>query len=493
VAGLAATSSRQRVLAGLFAVAVVAVVAWVAIASLPQGPELPQLAASPEMAGHVLIVLAAILALGGIAAYREGYLAGIWLVSTLGPWAAASVSVITYLLTDAESKGIGIQGAAVYNGVAAGLAAVAALAFLGRELSEPRRAQARTYDSLRDRYAQLRERYKRLDDAPPLADADREAQNRTMLAEACSRLEEVEKELCDEAQKKPALRWALATGYSNLQRTLHRVDEMIVASQPDYAITGDALHDALSLSDSTMAEHDTLMTHLRTAMQTISARSSKSFFAPPGASVAPPDAELPTAAEAREVLREIRFAVNDFRDNRVDGLIRARNRLLWVVLVVGITAYFALGLAMLCGVSNLSLASVSFLYLVAALAGLINRLRIESLRSTAVEDYGLHLARLIAAPLISGLAGVAGVYLVAKTPELLTVVSPTADGAAPEPMDISEIFNVAQNQASLLVAAVFGLVPAQLISGLQRQAERFQADLEKSSPAGGSTLSSGTD
>ena len=80
--------------------------------------------------------------------------------------------------------------------------------------------------------------------------------------------------------------------------------------------------------------------------------------------------------------------------------------------------------------------TIAVLYLVGALAGLLNRLRIESSRSSAVEDFGLHLARLIATPLLSGLAGVAGVYLVAKTPEMLTVVNPLP-AASPRPFSPS--------------------------------------------------------
>ncbi len=43
--------------------------------------------------------------------------------------------------------------------------------------------------------------------------------------------------------------------------------------------------------------------------------------------------------------------------------------------------------------------------------GLFSRIYRESLTSTAVDDYGLTLARLIATPLLSGLAGVGGVVL----------------------------------------------------------------------------------
>jgi len=176
--------------------------------------------------------------------------------------------------------------------------------------------------------------------------------------------------------------------------------------------------------------------------------------------------------------------VNEFRDERVDGLIRARNRLVWVMLAVAISAYFTLSLALLFGVSTDALAAASVFYLVGAVTGLINRLRIESGRPSAVEDYGLYLARLISVPVLSGLTAIGGVYLASKTPEFLGAIT---TGPA-QPMKLEDIFSLARNELGVLVAATFGLVPAQLFSGLQRQAERFQTELEKSEPSGGSSL-----
>lgn len=490
-----ATNDWSKVWA-LVAVAIVVLVAVGGAILLPgtaTGGKLPDIATEPQVVGHALLGAGVILAAAGVIFYGEGYLAGVWLVSTLWPWTAAAGTVVAVFLTDAtKAPGIELKIGAVYDGVALALAFVAGVAFLGRVLCRPNRAQPRIWDGLQDRYSQLKARFEQVRDAPRTAD-DRGTQVATMIAEMEPRFERIEEDLLD-LSFAPALRWALATGYSNLQRTLHRIEEMIIASQPDHAVTGDALHDALSLSGSTIADSDTLIIRLRTAMQTISPRSATSFFPARGAPPTPaPDPDtLPTAAEAREVLREVRFAVNDFRDDRVDGIIRARNRLLWVVLTVGITAYFALALGVLCGVDLDTLCVVSALYLVAALAGLINRLRIESSRSSAVEDYGLHLARLIATPLLSGLAGVAGVYLVAATPELLNVVSPTGNGTTPAVLAVNEVFDFATNKSAFLVAAAFGLVPAQLFSGLQRQAERFQVDLEKSAPAGESTQGTGT-
>jgi hypothetical protein len=473
-----------RLLVGVIALVATIVIlglAWFAIAGTGR-LEVPNLSTQPQLVGHLLLASAVLLATVGLLHDAEGYLAGTWIVSTMGPWIAAAVGIGTYILTDGWAQDTNVRFAAAYNGIAAAVAAIAGLAFLGRQLSRPDRAQPRTWESLVDRQVQLQARLEGLK-ADKLLDP-------TLTQEADKLMAAVTTHLCEREAWTPALRWALATGYSSVQRTLHRLDEIVVTSQPSPGVTGDALHDALSLTGSTIADRDVLSARLRTALQTISPSSAR-YFLPRTNEPASPSARVlddpPSDLEARAVLREVRYAINEFRDDRVDGLIRARNRLLWVVLTVGITAYLALALALLDGVGDVQISTIAVLYLVAALAGLLNRLRIESGRSSAIEDYGLHLARLIATPLLSGLAGVAGVYLVANTPELLTVVNPVAVGAATP--DLAKIFDLGSNQSALLVAAIFGLVPSQLFSGLTRQADRFQADLEKSAPAGESTLS----
>jgi hypothetical protein len=497
------TVTPQSVTAAIL-IAAAALLVVLAIVALVTGvvpaDRVPSLVASPQLIGHALIATAILLALIGTIRDAEGYMAGVWVVSTLGPWIAASTAVVTYLVSDGANRPIEVKFAAAYNGIAAALAFIAAIAFLGRQLSRPQRAQPRTWEGLVDRLAQLKARinatFPTPEEGAPTTAAERHA--RALGDEARALLVTVDEHICHEDRWRPELRWALATGYSSVQRTLHRLDEMLIEAEPTAALTGDALHDALCLSGSTMTDREALMARLRAAIQVISPQAYRYFFPVGGAPSAgePAEGATPSEAEARGVLREVRYAINTFRDDRVDGLIRARNRLVWVVLTVGITAYLALGLAIIRGASLTAVATVSVLYLVAALAGLVNRLRIESSRSSAIEDFGLHFARLIATPLLSGLAGVAGVYLVAMTPELLMITSPSTAAAGQEvstvaPLALGQIFDLATNQSALLVAAVFGLVPAQLFSGLQRQADRFQVDLEKSAPAGESTLNTG--
>jgi hypothetical protein len=190
--------------------------------------------------------------------------------------------------------------------------------------------------------------------------------------------------------------------------------------------------------------------------------------------------------EAREALREVRFAINDYRDDIMDRFALGRNKLIWTFLAVALTTYALLGLGLLIGVPKPVVVSVSALYLVASVVGLFNRLRIESTRSSTVEDYGLYLARLVTGALLSGLAGVAGVYLVAQAPAFLGPL--TADTTATTPaLDLTAIYDLTRNQLALLVAAAFGLAPGALTAQLQQQVDRLERDLQRSEPATNAT------
>ena len=90
--------------------------------------------------------------------------------------------------------------------------------------------------------------------------------------------------------------------------------------------------------------------------------------------------------EAREALREVRFAINDYRDDIFDSFVRGRNQLIWTYLALAISTYVLLALGILFGIPKLSLVSVSVLYLVASLIGLFNRLRIEASHRPKVDD-----------------------------------------------------------------------------------------------------------
>jgi hypothetical protein len=118
-------------------------------------------------------------------------------------------------------------------------------------------------------------------------------------------------------------------------------------------------------------------------------------------------------AQARAILREVHCAINEYRDGCWNGIIVARNRLLITMMFTGLTAYTLLSIAILMGAQSCAIEAASAFFLVGAIIGLLNQMRSASQHDTAVEDYGLSIARLICAPLFSGLAAIGGVVLMA--------------------------------------------------------------------------------
>ena len=251
------------------------------------------------------------------------------------------------------------------------------------------------------------------------------------------------------------------------------------------------------------------------------------------------DAEGPAAAldprkrraevrEARAVLREIRRGLNEFRDDRWDGLVRARNRILGTLTVTGIVTYVLLGFALEARSANAPLdrmqdaivAATAF-YLVGAIVGLFDRLNRESKDDAAVEDYGLSNARLALTPILSGLAAVGGVLITtmllgtvngsALTPQVsaapaspaparVAALTPSlgatlaAQQPAPTPAPAAgpsrpgDIFNLEKYPFGLILAAIFGFTPGLLINRLKQGSQRMEADLRRTEPqqSGGS-------
>ncbi len=512
----------------------------------------PSLGESTTLAiAHVAMIGSVLLAIVGVVKYNgEGFLAATWVFAPLVPPIAAVNSVIAYLISPEAPPLSGIPRdpiAAVYVGLAAAILGWMLSAFPGAQLARRQRAQRRAYDELCQRFrvlsarveticamaeappnqapceaesrapGDLRRRYRVLSarvksictkaDAPP-TEALCEAEPIKALREAESILAAVKGGLFGSDGEGPALRWVLANGYTSIARELHRVEEALFIVETKADLVGDALHDDLSLEDSGLKNRFTLRRVIRDAMPAISPGAADALLRPvpalpqTAALLMRAQAQAPELSEqeAREALREVRFAINDYRDDIVDSFARGRNRLIWTYLMVAITTYVLVGLGMLNHVPKVALVSVSALYLIGSLVGLFSRLRIESSRPSSNDDYGLYLARLLTGPLLSGLAGVAGVYLVAQAPAFLGPVaaigsaspapsaspSPTdvlAAAAQPQPKALVDIYNLTTNHLALAVAAVFGLAPGLLTARLQQQVDRLERDLQRSEPA----------
>lgn len=402
-----------------------------------------------------------------------GYLGALWIIGPLMPGLAAIVTVGTYLFlpTKREADLTAPNDPAV--AIAFGLVVTLLTWFIGAVFARPLvsapRAQLRFYSELLERSRSLGDRSSSVD--------PRSAETQAAADEARTHLDYVSEELEGDG-KGPALRWALASGYMSVMRALHRADEALVIVEPADAVVGDALHDALSLEESTIGNRERLAGILRVAVHRLSPASAAAFLASGGDRNDGTEVAL-SDNEAREALREVRHAINEYRDDRHDGLVRARNRLVWTMLAVGITTYLLLSLALVTGVAVTYIRTVAVFYLVGAIVGLFNRLRTEASQTSAVEDFGLSQARLVVTPLVSGLAAVAGVYLVAVAPALL----PTGTvGAEPAPT-LTMVYDLATNPIGLVYAAIFGLAPGALTSRLTSASARLERDLQSTEAA----------
>ena len=319
------------------------------------------------------------------------------------------------------------------------------------------------------------------------------------------------------------LRWVSGSGYTSTWNLIHRAEEALIEIEPVEAVLRGTMHDMFSIKGSTMNNGDELLDKLILAVHDLDPLASTYFsehqpdksrdrllnkliqtvtsekevllqiadkfniLLKHGNNATDDDDELEVVtpsdkklqARARFALREIRRTLNGFRDGIWDGLVRARNRLLGTIALTGVVTHILLCTAILTdGVDTHStnrdsiIAATAF-YVVGAIAGLFGRFYNELSSSKGGDDYGLSLARLIATPLLSGLAGIGGVLVSALLYSKLVV------GANDVSATLSSIFGL-KATIYLLVAAVFGLTPNLIIRSLQQQAEKYVSDLKSS-------------
>lgn len=327
-----------------------------------------------------------------------------------------------------------------------------------------------------------------------------------------------------------------------LWRLLHLAEEALIPLEALPVVLEGALYDELRLEGSTIDSTNQLLLRLRRAVLALSpeaaayldqqpparlvaATNQPSAAAMPAPSPLPgsgadPNAlpahpaceEVSPCTQARLILRQVRRAINEFRDSRHSGLIVAAHNLR---LVTGWSAFFTyllLGFCIAAGARANVLITVMVLYLVGAVVGLFKRLSAEISADAASEDHGLFGARLVVTPLLSGLAAVGGVvltimiYSVAtgapaipnlatapQAPATTAVVSSDASRSRPELAttgatdggemrlpSLDLVFDMDKFPFALILAAAFGLTPNLLISGLQTQTAKLRSDLRSS-------------
>lgn len=206
----------------------------------------------------------------------------------------------------------------------------------------------------------------------------------------------------------------------------------------------------------------------------------------------------PSDLVARAMIRQVHQAIDTYRDDRRDGIVRARNRLVVTSLAFGFATYAMLALAIDRSIETANLVAAATFFLVGAVVGLFAQLRADASADSAGEDYGLAIVRIAQTPLSSGFAAISGVVMLPMlfaysvdsglSAVVGSAVQASSSGAtaaaSTQGVVLTDIFNIKTFPYGLLVAAVFGLSPGLLIDRLAKQAEEYKKDLRTSSSGG---------
>ncbi|HXX78094.1 MAG TPA: hypothetical protein VEI53_06375 [Ktedonobacteraceae bacterium] len=311
--------------------------------------------------------------------------------------------------------------------------------------------------------------------------------------------------------------WIIGTGYNSAWTLLHHAEEVMIEVADVETVAHEANHDFLAIEGSGIERSDELLDNLVQAVVQLVSPGALVYFneyqprksivalrqlkqvmgqSPNPSNTAAPDSctldrsdSSPHAqAVARAVLREVRSTLNDYRDKRWEGLVHQRSQLLRAMAVTGIVTYTLLSLTILSTSSmdqkqvmslQKGILAATMFYIVGAIAGLFVRFYSESQANTSVDDFGLSTTRLIAIPLLSGIAGILGV-LVAEM--LAGLGEPALLGATlSRTLELPTLFTL--DPRLLITAAIFGVTPNLVIKGLQQKANEYENQLQSSKAA----------
>ena len=316
--------------------------------------------------------------------------------------------------------------------------------------------------------------------------------------------------------------WIIGTGYNSAWTLLHHAEEAMYEVADVETLVRGAKHDFLAIEGSQMNRQDELLENVIQAVAVLKPEALIYFKEhQPGKSsvalcqfiqrtqiskpssadgngstknVVDPDTQANAVAAARATLREVRSTLNDFRDNRWEGIVRQRSRLLKSIAATGIVTHFLLCITILTNTSldvaahkqftgmtpfQTSIMAATIFYMVGAIAGLFVRFYSESRAAASIDDFGLSAIRLTALPLLSGLAGIGGVLVAVM---FATLGGPALIGSSAEKaVQLSTIFSL--DPRLLLTAAIFGVAPNLLIKGLQQKADEYATELKSSKAA----------
>ncbi|HEY7093409.1 MAG TPA: hypothetical protein VH393_09535 [Ktedonobacterales bacterium] len=272
--------------------------------------------------------------------------------------------------------------------------------------------------------------------------------------------------------KRRGLCWSLADGYIALYRYLHSADQALILCSPRDTVIDRALTNELRFEDSTIPHREHLLDQLRRAVLRLDPAAA--FYLDKGPpSLSSQNANAISTEQAYAMVGDTQRELDNYVEDRFEGIITVRNRLMAVHALTGVVTYVAFLFALAVGISSGALQDMAALFLVGALASMLNWYTLIVGSDNALPDYGLSLTRLFAAPLLSGLVALAAVLL---------LQSLTGSLASHAPNTLEDLF--ALDLKNVVIAAAFGFTPSLIITLVQKQTDRYMSEIKSTEATG---------
>jgi hypothetical protein len=299
------------------------------------------------------------------------------------------------------------------------------------------------------------------------------------------------------------IEWTSRTGYFQAWRIVHRAQEALVEVEPPQEVIADAVRDIRFIQNSALTDSKALIRKMLQAVKDLcpkamvyfeELRTDKNYtdlfeenvpvqcpHQPPQLSVSSidPNQKNPGQSDqvAREVVQQVKHSLHAYQDNLRSGLVRWRNIIYIAIALTGFVTYLLLSIVLLWNTTQFAIGTATAYYMIGAVTGLFVLFYNETNNLDApADDYGLSVARMIATPVLSGLAAIGGVLILATLPTLSGQKVP----------DMGMIFNGTVTLEYFFAAAIFGYAPNLIIRNLQQRAQKYSTDLRNSQGEGSS-------
>jgi hypothetical protein len=466
------------------------------------------------------------------------YGGGVIVLAPVGPLIAA---IITLSLLVNPPWGLD-GGDLILVSLAFGFGGWAVLAIVGAGRATVRTANSRVYHDLANAVSWLDSTLARIDrpDTPAIADEVDRLRAEVYEVRAilrvypmydlpASRRPSPQTVGVEASAFKGEVHWLLGTAYNELYRRIHLIEADLLLLCPSEELLSFAVEDYFRLADSQVNRHELWQYQIERAIAMLGEDPREHFHRPvPGRITVPlagATVDVAGLTGARFLLREVRTAVDEFRDSSFEGLVRLRGRTTWTLFAASLTVYISLITAALCGVDSKLLVGAGAFFITGVLVGLLNRMLTEQQLASDIEDYGLSTVRLFQTIVISGIAAVLGVVVATygvyavdqasvvpavpdtarpNTPTLVTAppvtpaatvtatatatpTSPGGDATAGQRGEtqapaLSEIFDLGRYPVLLLVAAAFAVTPGLVLRRLEASSTSLKQEIKSIEP-----------